>query len=117
MDGTWNVPTTLTFVGFDLASIDTLSARPESLKKKKVTIAPFPTLLAQGQHYFFLFVHAQVDGTWNVPTTLTFVSCVLLVLVRIRESAKIAKMANSVTRRVNNGMPNEVCYVRWHSSF
>jgi hypothetical protein len=106
------LPTTLTLVGFDLASIDTLSARPESLKKKRVTIAPFPTFLAQGQHYFFLFVNAQVDGTWNVPTTLTLVSCVLLVLVRIRESAKIASMANSVTRRVNNGMPNEVCNVR-----
>ena len=92
--------------------MDTHSARPESLKTKKVTIAPFPTLLAQGKHYFFLFVQAQVYGTWKVPTALTFVGCVLLVLVRIRESAKIVIEANSVTRRVNNGMPNEDCNVR-----
>jgi hypothetical protein len=39
---------------------------PSGAEKEKGTIAPFPTLLDQGQHYFFLFMHVEENETQDV---------------------------------------------------
>ncbi len=73
---------------------------------------PSPLLLDTADNRYWLTQPTKGTVTPRCAYYFDFRRQLVMVLVRIRDSAKIATKANSVTRRVNNGMPNEVCYVR-----